>query len=294
MSPNENLRFRHVPELREPVLLAAFAGWNDASQAATFALASLLNLWSAREFADIDPETFFVFTETRPTVTITPQGQRALRWPGNHFFAYQMEGSDRDIVLLVGTEPQLRWRAFCDSILQVADAVNASCLITLGGLLAEVPHTAPPGVSGFASSEHILPQLRTLGIELSSYEGPTGIIGALHEAWDKTGRPAMSLWGSVPHYISASPNPNVSLALLQRLGSLLGMSLPLTALTREAAAFQGRIDEALEDNPEARQYVRDLEEQLEGESVPSPGPELMEQLEEFLRRRRPDDGHAPE
>jgi proteasome assembly chaperone (PAC2) family protein len=294
MSPNENLRFRHVPELREPVLIAAFAGWNDASQAATFALASLLNLWSAREFADIDPETFFVFTETRPTVTITPAGQRALRWPGNHFFAYGMEGSDRDIVLLVGTEPQLRWRAFCESILQVADRVNASCLITLGGLLAEVPHTAPPGVSGFASSEHILPQLRALGIELSSYEGPTGIIGALHEAWDKTGRPAMSLWGSVPHYISASPNPNVSLALLQRLGSLLGISLPLTALAREAAAFQGRIDEALEDNPEARQYVRDLEEQLEGESVPSPGPELMEQLEEFLRRRRPDDGHAPE
>ncbi len=292
MNSNEYVQFSHVPELRDPVLLAAFAGWNDASQAATFALATLLNLWSPREFADIDPESFFVFTETRPTVTITPRGQRALQWPRNHFFAHQMDGSDRDFVLLIGTEPQLRWRTFCDSILDVANSVNASCLITLGGLLAEVPHTASPGVSGFASSDHILPRLRALDIELSSYEGPTGIIGALHEAWDRTNRPAISLWGSVPHYISAAPNPNVSLALLQRLGSLLGIALPLTALAREAASFQGRIDEALEDNPEAMQYVRDLEEQLGGESVPSPGPELMEQLEEFLRRRRPDDGPA--
>lgn len=294
MSPREHVRFSSVPELREPVILAAFAGWNDASQAATFAVTTLLNLWNARQFAEIDPEIFFVFTETRPTVTITPAGQRGLHWPVNNFFAHRADDAERDIVLMVGTEPQLRWREFCDSILEVADRTNASCLITLGGLLAEVPHTAPPSVSGFASSPHILPQLQQLGIELSGYEGPTGVIGALHEAWDKTGRPAMSLWGSVPHYISAAPNPHVSLVLLQRLASLLGITLPLTPLAREAASFQHRIDEALEDNPEALQYVRDLEEQIEGGTVPSPGPELMEQLEEFLRRRRPGDEQAPE
>lgn len=289
MSPREHVQFNSVPELREPIILAAFAGWNDASQVATFALTTLLAVWSARKFAEIDPETFFVFTETRPTVTITPAGQRGVHWPANIFFAHRMENSDRDIVLMIGTEPQLRWREFCDSVLEIADKINASCLVTLGGLLAEVPHSAPPGVSGFASSAHILPQLESLGIELSAYEGPTGIVGALHDAWDKSGRPAMSLWGSVPHYISAAPNPQVSLALLQRLGSLLGIALPLAALGREAASFQSRIDEALQDNPEALQYVHDLEEQHEGDTVPSPGPELMEQLEEFLRRRRPDD-----
>jgi proteasome assembly chaperone (PAC2) family protein len=289
MSPREYVQFSSTPELREPIILVAFAGWNDASQVATFSLTTLLTLWGAQKFAEIDPETFFVFTETRPTVTITPAGQRGVQWPANAFFAHRMEGSDRDIVLMIGTEPQLRWRGFCDTVLEVANKVNASCLVTLGGLLAEVPHTAPPSVSGFASSPHILPQLQSLGIELSAYEGPTGIVGALHDAWEGTGRPAMSLWGSVPHYISASPNPHVSLALLQRLSSLLGITLPLAALGREAASFQSRIDEALEDNPEALQYVHDLEAQHEGDTVPSPGPELMEQLEEFLRRRRPDD-----
>ncbi len=294
MESSDHLRISAIPTLREPILLAAFAGWNDASQVATFSLTTLLKHWSAQRFADIDPEPFFVFSETRPTISLTPKGGRSLEWPGNTFFAHHSEDSNRDIVLLVGSEPQLRWRTFCDAIVGLADRIDASCLITLGGLLAEIPHTAPVTLTGFASSADVLPQLRNLGVELSSYEGPTGIVGALHDAWRATDRPAISLWGNVPHYISASPNPQVTLALLERLSTLLGLSLPLGVLSREAAEFQARIDEALEENAEAREYVRDLEQQLGEGAAPIPAPELIEQLEEFLRGRPPDGGNGLE
>jgi proteasome assembly chaperone (PAC2) family protein len=281
------LRIDDLPELREPILLAAFAGWNDASQVATHAVTTLAAAWSASRFANIDPEPFFDFTASRPTISLSPLGQRELEWPTNAFFAHRLETSDRDVVLLLGVEPQLRWRTFCSLVAQLAEQVQVSCLVTLGGLLTDVPHTVEPRLSGFASAPDLLPQLRKLGVQMSTYEGPTGIVGALHDTWRRSDRPSLSLWGNVPHYISAAPNPQVSLALLRRVASLLGVTLPLESLEAQARAFNSQIDEALAENPEALEYVKQLEQHFRDETAPAPAPELIEELEEFLRRRRP-------
>ena len=288
MNEDEPLQVANLPELRDPVLLAAFSGWNDASQVATHALTTLVNGWKAERFAHIDSETFFDFTEVRPAISIRPSGQRSLHWPANYFFSHQLAQNQHDVVLLVGTEPQLRWRSFCRCVLDLADRVGASALITLGGLLADVPHTVEPRLTGFASAPDLVPRLRRLGVRLSSYQGPTGIVGALHDAWRTTDRAALSLWGNVPHYISATPNPQISLALLQRVAEVLGISLPLSDLEAEAKSFGTQIDEALVDNPEAMEYVHQLEEQLDTDETPAQdAPELIDELEQFLRSRRP-------
>lgn len=279
-----------LPELREPILLAGFAGWNDAGQAATHALHTLVRSWSAKHVMEIEPETFFDFTETRPMISIGLSGQRELEWPKNSFYVHSMPQAERDVVLLIGTEPNLRWKAFCRMVLEVADRLQVSCLVTLGALLADVPHTMEPRLSGFATTPRLLPQLQRLGVRMSSYEGPTGILGALHDAWLVGDRPALSLWGNVPHYISAAPNPRVSLALLQRVAALLGNKLPLSSLVTQATAFDAQIDEALAENPEALEYVHQLERQYQGETpAPPDAPELIEELEQFLRGKRPPD-----
>lgn len=287
MNTDDYVRVQSVPDLREPVLLAAFAGWNDAAQVATYALTTLLKTWSGQKFADIDPEEFFVFTSTRPTISLDPTGQRSLRWPSNSFFSVAVPEAERDVVLLVGTEPELRWRAFCRGVLQVADQVDASCLVTLGGLMADVPHTVEPRLTGFANVPKLLPQLQSLGVDMSSYEGPTGIVGSLHDAWQSTGRPALSIWGNVPHYISATPNPQVALALLRRVAALLKVEVPLARLETQAASFATQVDEALAENPDALEYVHQLEEHFAEETPPAPAPGLIEELEKFLRTTRP-------
>jgi predicted ATP-grasp superfamily ATP-dependent carboligase len=176
----------------------------------------------------------------------------------------------------------------------VADRLNVSCLVTLGALLADVPHTQPPSLTGFASTSRLLPQLQKLGVNLSSYEGPTGILGALHDAWRRTRRPAVSIWGNVPHYISATPNPQVALALAGRVSLLLGTALPTASLQNHARAFEAQVDEALRENPEALEYVRQLEAQYSeedesdrGEPAPVDAPTLIQELEAFLRTHRP-------
>lgn len=275
------------PKLRKPVLLAAWEGWNDAGDAATYALRQLNLAWQGTRFAEIDPETFYDFTESRPTINLGPAGQRRLTWPENRFFAHRLPDQERDVVLLIGDEPQLRWRTYCDLILSVAHQVRASCLVTLGALLADVPHTREPTLTGFASNRRLLPQLEKLGVHLSAYEGPTGIVGAMHDAWRTTNLPAISLWGNVPHYISATPNPQVSLALLHRVGLLLGASLPTGPLENHAHIFARQVEDALKENPEALEYVRQLEEQYVEEEPPQGGPELFDALEQFLRSNRP-------
>lgn len=285
-----------LPELRDPVLLAAFAGWNDAGEAATYALETLATAWSATEFAEIEPEWFYDFTETRPEIGLGPGGQRSIEWPENTFYAHRLPTNHRDVVLLIGNEPQLRWKSYCRHILTIAEQMNASCLITLGALLADVPHTREPTLSGFASTSRLLPQLRKLGVHASTYEGPTGIVGALHDAWGSTKRPAISLWGNVPHYISATPNPQVALALLRRVAVLLDTTLPLTPIEEQSRAFAIQVDEALKVNPEALEYVRQLEDQEAEEEEPAPvdAPRLIEALEEFLRTSRPSEGSETE
>ncbi len=289
MNLSDYISFHSSPKLRDPILLAAFAGWNDAAQAATSALLTLCRAWPAERFADIHAEEFFVFSETRPTISLDATGMRSVHWPANRFFSYRQETAERDILLLIGTEPQLRWKSFCRAIVEVAGTVNASTLVTLGGLLADIPHTVEPRLQGFASSEGHVEELKKLNMSLSSYQGPTGIVGALHDAWQQTGKPAFSLWGSVPHYISASPNPQVTLALLEKVSALLDMDIPLGTLERDAKAFRSQVDEALLENPEALEYVRTLEEQYNFDPPPTPSEDLLTELEEFLKGRRPPD-----
>lgn len=289
MDDTSPLHFESEPTLRSPFLVAAFAGWNDAAQVATHAVETLVDAWRLEPFADIDPEEFYDFSSTRPTISLLADGQRDLEWPENVFFARELPDASHDLLLLVGHEPQLRWRTFVDLILRVADRTEARCLVTLGGLLADVPHTIPPRLTGFSSGEDGIPTLQDLGLKVSSYEGPTGVVGVLHDAWRLTGRPAISLWGNVPHYISAAPNPQISLALLRRLETILGVPVPSHPLELQEQAFITQVDEALAQNPEAQEYVKELETQYVEESPPVPGPELIAELENFLRERRPDD-----
>lgn len=287
MAESEYLTIDADIQLRSPVLLAAFAGWNDAGQAATYALSSLLKLWAPLRCAHIDPEEFFVFTETRPTITLSPSKERTLHWPPNYVFAHRLPEAERDVMLLLGTEPQLKWRTFCRTIVALARRYEASSLITLGGLLADVPHTMEPRLTGFATSPELRARLDALDVGTSSYQGPTGIVGTLYDAWAATKLPSLTLWVNVPHYISASPNPHAALALLRRMASLLDLPLPLESLQEQAEAFSAQINEALQENPEAMEYVRQLEQHFDEESPPGPAPELISELEEFLRRRRP-------
>jgi proteasome assembly chaperone (PAC2) family protein len=287
MEPNGLLQVDRVPELRDPVMLAAFAGWNDASDVATHAIRTLRKAWDAEEFAQIDPEEFFDFTVSRPVISLGPTGQRSLTWPTNSFFVRKGGEGQKDTILLLGTEPGLKWRLFCRTICQFSETLDVSCLVTLGGLLADVPHTLQPRLTGFTTSPDLLPRLRELGVGLSTYEGPTGILGALHDAWRKTGRPSISLWGNVPHYISATPNPQVALALLRGVSTLLEVELPLGPLEARARAFGSQIDEALIHNPEALDYVRQLEQHFEAGTSNPDAPELIEELERYLRNRRP-------
>lgn len=289
MARDDYLTVRELPPLRNPFLVAAFAGWNDASQVATHALTTIVNTFSSEKVAEIDPEEFFDFSETRPTISLGSEGQRWLRWPSNALYGQRLEDGERDLLILIGNEPQLKWRTFCEIIIDLAGRAGASCLVTLGGLLADVPHTVEPRLTGFVSDVDTLPDLHTLGLRVSAYEGPTGIIGALHDLWRETGKPAISIWGNVPHYISAAPNPQISLALLRRLALLVGTPMPVENLERQEQAFRTQVDEALVQNPEAGEYVRQLEEHFSEDATPPPsGPELIAELEEFLRNRRPD------
>lgn len=287
MEQNELRLIGEFPELRRPVIVAAWAGWNDAGDAATYALRQLNLAWQGTRFAEIEPENFYDFTETRPTINLGTTGQRRVTWPENRFFAHRIEDQERDVVLFIGNEPQLRWQTYCRLMLSVAEQIKASSLITLGALLADVPHTREPTLTGFASNRRLLPQLEKLGVHLSGYEGPTGIVGVMHDTWRATKQPAISLWGNVPHYISATPNPQVALALLRRVGLVLGTTLPTSALENHSRIFARQVEDALKENPEALEYVRQLEEQYVDEDPPQGGPQLFDALEEFLRSNRP-------
>ncbi|MCC6629362.1 MAG: PAC2 family protein [Chloroflexi bacterium] len=288
------MRIDHLPTLRSPTMIAAFAGWNDAAEVATGVVNHLVNAWSAESFATIDPEDFYDFTETRPHVRMVDPHQRQVDWPANTFYAYSDPLGRRDALLLVGVEPQLRWRTFTTGILDLAQQCGASSLVCIGGLLAEVTHTRPPRVSGSGTTPELLEQVRAIGIEGSRYEGPTGIVGVLQDAARRLRLPSASLWGQVPHYLSATPNPQVMLALLEHLNQLLDLDLALGAQELEARRFAVQVDAALTRDPDAASYVRRLEEQ-EGEddapdddapsSLPS-GDVVVRELEDFLRRRR--------
>lgn len=293
----EYLRTLASPQLRDPVLIAAFEGWNDASEVATFALRYLADQWSVRKMAEIDAEEFYVFTETRPYVRITGHLQRRIEWPGNEFYYHIDRNGKRDLVLLIGVEPQLKWRTFADVIASFCQRHSINTVVTVGGLVGDVPHTLPATLTGNARPDWLARRLRRLGVASTRYEGPTGILGVLSAACARRRMATASIWGQVPEYLSASPNPRVSLAIIERLRDLLGFSVDLSEAKQLVAEFDRQVTEILAENPELQAYVQELEEQEQAERreeeqpkqmgeepLPS-GEEIVREVEAFLRRR---------
>src|SRR5437868_2607366 len=284
------LRIERRPTLDRPVLIAAFRGWNDGAQGASLAGGYLAKEWQARRFADIDPEEFFDFQATRPHVALVDGLTRRIDWPENAFYHARPEGLGRDAVLLLGVEPNLRWRAFSSLVVDFAQELGIELLITLGALLADVPHTRAAPVTGSASDEELVEQL---GLSASRYEGPTGIVGVLHDVCGKSGIPSASLWAAVPHYVSLTPSPRGALALCERLGQVLGIQIEAGELEEAARNYEEQVSEAVASDEETAAYVDDLErrsDQLDDATDLPSGDALAAELTRFLKERDEEDG----
>ena len=287
------LRIHERPSLDRPVLVAAFRGWNDGGQAATLAVGYLARLWSARKFADIDPELFVDFQATRPQVTLEEGRTRRIEWPENAFYRARIPGTDRDVVLLVGVEPNYRWRTFTELVSDLAADLGVELLVTLGALLADVPHTRPSPVTG-AATDPVL--VEKLGLQLSRYEGPTGIVGVLLDACRRGGIPSVSLWAAVPHYVSLAPSPRAAKALVERLASVLGTEISVSELAEAEAEYVAQVSEAVASDADTASYVEELEHRAdsldwleESGGLPS-GEALAAEIARFLRERESDEG----
>jgi proteasome assembly chaperone (PAC2) family protein len=286
------LQLDEMPALRRPTFVAAFRGWNDAGEAATLAVRHLIEIWSAKEFATIDPEEFFDFTVARPMISITEEGQRDVQWPSNRFFYHERTEDESDVVLFVGTEPHLKWRAFTETMRDLFQRLDGSRLLTLGALVAATTHTRPPPITGFATEEELRGRLEGLTINRARYEGPTGIVGALHDAWRRASFPAASLWVGLPPYLGSAGNPRGALALLQALDKLFAFAPDLSKLAESSRSLEHEVDEALAGNKEMRSYVSELERRIDAgvsdadEAQLPPAGDLMGDLENFLRQQR--------
>jgi len=283
------LRVSQRPELRRPVLVAAFKGWNDGGQGASLAASFLAREWGAVRFADIDPEGFYDFQVTRPTVSLSEGATRTIEWPDNAFFHATLPGSDRDAVLLLGVEPNVRWRTFCDLVVDLVRDLGVELVVTLGALLADVPHTRPAPITGTASDTALIEQL---GLQLSRYEGPTGIVGVLHDACRRVDIPSASLWAAVPHYVSLAPSPRAAYALCNRLGDLLDVPIDTKELEQASERYSEQVSEAVAADEETAAYVEELEQRadtINEEDIPS-GDTLADQLTRFLRDRERNGG----
>jgi predicted ATP-grasp superfamily ATP-dependent carboligase len=278
------------PQLERPILIAAFRGWNDGGQGASLATGYLAKLWEAKRFAEVDPETFFDFQATRPHVTLEEGLTRRIDWPATVFYHGRPPGLDRDAVLLLGIEPNLRWRTFTDLLVGFTQELGVELVVTLGALLADVPHTRPCPVTGSATDKQLVERL---GLSASRYEGPTGIIGVLHDACLRAGLPSASLWAAVPHYVSLTPSPKAALALCERLGDLLGARIDTGELEEAAENYSEQVSEAVASDPDTAAYIEELEQRAdtlaEEEALPS-GDALAAELTRFLREREDEDG----
>jgi len=288
------VRWDDRPRLRRPVLVAAFEGWNDAGECASLAARYLAAQWAARQFATIDPEEFYDFTVTRPRVALRDGTRREVSWPDGELSAASPVGTAHDVVFLHAAEPQLRWRTYTGALVEVARSLGVEIAITLGGLGAEVAHTMPVRVTGTAAD----PELeRRLGLERSRYQGPTGIVGVLHDALAGAEIPSASLWAGVPHYVSGTPSPKAALALVERTASLLGARIETLDLEVAAAAYERQVSEVVSEDDDVAGYVARLEELGDGDGGDDeepdelpwpPPPDLAGEVERFLRDQSPE------
>jgi predicted ATP-grasp superfamily ATP-dependent carboligase len=291
------LQWEHRPQgLRAPALVCAFKGWNDAADAASSAIQFVGTALGARRFATIDPEEFYDFQATRPRTKLADGQTREIVWPAVELYEARVPLADRDLILMSGTEPSFRWRTFCELVVALAEELDTKLFVTLGALLADVPHTRPVSVTGLSSDKALVSRL---GLAPSSYEGPTGIVGILHAACQQAGLPSASLWAAVPHYIAATPNPKAALALVRKLEGLVGVAVDGSELETAAADYERQVNVAVRSDPDVQAFVERLE-QAAGEeaeedpfSLPS-GDQLARDLQRFLRQRGGDDPAGPE
>src|SRR5919204_5476248 len=288
----DELRLHRRPELTRPVLIAAFRGWNDGAQAASLAAGYVAKTWGAEKFADVDPEGFFDFQATRPHVSLEEGLTRRIDWPETAFYHARPAGLDRDVVLLLGIEPNLRWRTFTELVVGVARDLGVELVITLGALLADVPHTRASPVTGSASDEELV---QRLGLSASRYEGPTGIVGVLPDACHRAGTPSASLWAAVPHYVSLTPSPRAAAALCDRLGGLLGIEIDTGELQQAAVTYEEQVSQAGAADEETPADVGGPERRADtiGEEIELPsGDALAAELSKYLREREAGNGES--
>ena len=276
----EFVRCSSLPELRSPVLIVALEGWNDAGDAASTTAHHLIDRWNAELFADIDPEEFFDFTAIRPTVEIVDGFERELHWPDTSFYAARLADAPFDAIVMLGVEPQMRWRTFCQQILATAQALGAEMVVTMGALLADVPHTRPVQVLGTAYDEATA---HKLGLKPSNYEGPTGIIGVLHAEARDAGFTAASLWAAVPSYVPGATSPKAALALVERLTNMLDVAVYATDLEIAAVSYERQVSELVAEDEETAEFVTQLEHQYDEEAKLLDSDDLLDELEQFLR-----------
>ncbi|HEY6145119.1 MAG TPA: PAC2 family protein [Solirubrobacterales bacterium] len=278
-----------LPHLRSPVMVCAFRGWNDAAAAASTALTAVASSLEADLVASLDPEDYFDFQSTRPTISMDEGQTRRIDWPENNIYAVRIPTADRDLVLLDGTEPNLRWRTFSETIATVADTLGVEMIVTLGALIAEVSHTLPVPITGLASSAELVEELE---LERSNYEGPTGIVGIVHDLCRQSGIDSASLWAAVPHYVAAVPNPKAALALLRRLEGLTGIAVEASELEEETADYEEQIGRAVAANPEIEELVTRIEAEqadlLDEEGELPSADTLAREFQRFLRQRGDD------
>ncbi len=277
--------------LRAPALVCAFSGWNDAGDAASAALMFIAESLGAERFARIDPEDFYDFQVTRPHIGFTEQRTRQITWPQIEIYAARVPGAPRDLILVQGPEPSMRWRSFTRHIIDLAEALGTQLVVTIGALLTDVPHTWPVPITGLASDEALV---RKLALTETTYEGPTGIVGVLHTACTEAGLPSASLWASVPSYLPGGPNPKAALALVRAVEGLVAVAVDATDLERASTEFERQIGLAVESNPKARAIVENLEQAVGDEArLPDPddlpsGDVLAREIQRFLRQQEPD------
>jgi predicted ATP-grasp superfamily ATP-dependent carboligase len=273
------------PELHAPVLVAAFGGWNDAGEAATGAVEHLQRVWDAEPFARVDPEDYYDYQVHRPTVRIDETGTRQLDWPTSTLSVATprpASGSGRDVVLLRAIEPSMRWQAFAREVLDLAERLEVELVVTLGALLADVAHTRPVQVTGTCNDPELA---KGLGLQPSRYQGPTGIVGVLHHAVEQRGLPGLSYWAAVPHYVSQTPCPKATVALLRRLEDLLDLAVPLGDLPEQARAWERGVAELAAEDEDVAEYVRTLEAEQEATELPeASGDAIAKEFERYLRR----------
>lgn len=283
------------PDLREPIAVVAFAGWNDAASAATNAARFIVRRLGARRFASIDAEEFYDFKQTRPNARIDARGNREIVWPANEFYYARNPTGPHDIVVAIGIEPNLRWHDFCHSFTGLFSDLGVTLALTVGALMADVPHTRPVRVTGSSEDARLN---ETLSLAPSRYEGPTGIVGVLHRSLREVAMPAASLWANVPHYITTAQNPPATVALLRRVAPIAGIEFDLSELEASSARFVAEVDTAIGANPQIVDYVHKLEAASDSGARTAPQPDtgvlprpedVVLDVEQFLRGQRRDE-----